>query len=83
MTAARGHSVIALPATARDGAVSRIVATLKDVPVTTPRSDADVIVTEFGAAELRGQPLDERIRRMIAISHPKFREALERDARAL
>jgi acyl-CoA hydrolase len=82
MMAARGHSIIALPATARDSTVSRIVTNLKDVPVTTPRSDADVIVTEFGAAELRGQPLDERIRRMIAISHPKFREALEMEARS-
>ncbi|MBV8362418.1 MAG: acetyl-CoA hydrolase/transferase family protein, partial [Deltaproteobacteria bacterium] len=79
MTAARGHSIIALPSTARDGAVSRIVPILRDVPVTTPRSDADIIVTEFGAAELRGQPIDERIRRMIAISHPNFRETLERE----
>jgi acyl-CoA hydrolase len=53
------------------------------VPVTTPRSDADIVVTEFGAAELRGQPLDERIRRMAAISHPDFHEALQREARAL
>ncbi|MBV8775072.1 MAG: acetyl-CoA hydrolase/transferase family protein [Deltaproteobacteria bacterium] len=83
MMAARGHSIIALPSSARDGAISRIVSVLKNVPVTTPRSDADVVVTEFGAAELRGQPLDERIRRMTAISHPNFREALQREARAL
>jgi acetyl-CoA hydrolase len=83
MMAARGHSIIALPATARDGAISRIVPLLQEVPITTPRSDADIVVTEFGAAELRGQPLDERIRRMIAISHPNFREALQREARAL
>jgi acyl-CoA hydrolase len=83
MMAARGHSIIALPSTARDGTVSRIVPALKDVPVTTPRSDADIVVTEFGAAELRGQPLDERIRRMIAISHPNFHETLQREARAL
>jgi acetyl-CoA hydrolase len=81
--AARGHSIIALPSTARDGAVSRIVPILTDVPITTPRSDADIVVTEFGAAELRGQPLDVRIRRMIAISHPNFRETLRREARAL
>ena len=83
MMAARGHSIIALPSTARDGAVSRIVPVLKDVPITTPRSDADIVVTEFGAAELRGQPLDERIRRMVAISHPNFRDTLQREARAL
>ncbi|HKU27144.1 MAG TPA: acetyl-CoA hydrolase/transferase C-terminal domain-containing protein, partial [Candidatus Sulfotelmatobacter sp.] len=83
MMAARGHSIIALPATARDGTVSRIVPVLEDVPVTTPRSDADIVVTEFGAAELRGQTIEERRRRMIAISHPSFREALERATRAL
>jgi acyl-CoA hydrolase len=83
MMAARGHSIIALPATARDGTVSRIVPVLKNVPVTTPRSDADIVVTEFGAAELRGQSIQERIRRMVAISHPSFREALQRQARAL
>ena len=75
-----GRSIIALPAAARDGAISRIVARLDDGVVTTARSDADVIVTEFGAAELRGQPLVERVRRMIAISHPSHREHLEREA---
>ena len=47
----------------------------------TARGDADLIATEFGVAELRGQPLDERVRRMAAISHPTFREDLERAAR--
>jgi acyl-CoA hydrolase len=75
-----GRAVIALPATARDGKLSRIVTRLSG-PVTTARSDADIIVTEFGAAELRGQPLDERVRRMIAIAHPDFRESLERESR--
>ena len=75
-----GRSVIALPATARDDAVSRIVARLEDGVVTTARSDADIIVTEFGAAELRGQPLAERVRRMVAIGHPNHRETLERAA---
>jgi len=77
-----GRSVIAMPATARDGHLSRIVARLAG-PTTTARSDADIIVTEFGAAELRGQPLVERVRRMIAIAHPGFREPLEREAHGL
>lgn len=80
--AKRGRSIIALPATARDGQVSRIVARLGG-PVTTARSDADLIVTEFGVADLRGQPLDARIPRMIAISHPDFREELERAAHGM
>jgi acyl-CoA hydrolase len=77
--AENGRSVIALPSTARNGKLSRIVSRLSG-PVTTARSDADAIVTEFGAADLRGQPLDERVRRMIAIAHPDFREPLEREA---
>jgi acyl-CoA hydrolase len=78
---AGGRSVIALPATARNDAISRIVVWLEGGVVTTARSDADIIVTEFGAAELRGQPLAERVRRMVAISHPNHRETLEREAR--
>ncbi len=78
-----GRSVIALPATARDDSITRIVARLEGGVVTTARSDADIIVTEFGAAELRGQTIAERVRRMIGISHPAFRETLEREAQAI
>jgi acyl-CoA hydrolase len=77
-----GHAIIALPATARGGTASRITARLTG-PVTTARSEADVIVTEFGAAELRGQTLAERARRLAAIAHPGFRDDLEREARAI
>lgn len=77
-----GHSIIAFASTAKDDAVSRIVLQLGG-PVTTARSDVDVIVTEYGAAELRGQPLRERARRLIAIAHPAFRESLERDVATL
>lgn len=76
---AGGRAIIALPATARGGKVSRITASLSG-PVTTARSDVDVIVTEFGAAELKGQTLAERARRLVAIAHPDFQEALERAA---
>ncbi|MET8651148.1 acetyl-CoA hydrolase/transferase family protein [Nocardia aurea] len=74
-----GHSIIGLPATAKGGTISRITVALSG-PVTTARSDVDVIVTEFGAAELAGQTLAERTRRLIAIAHPDFREELERAA---
>ncbi len=80
--AARGHAIVAMPSTALDGKASRIVPRLSGV-VTTARSDADLIVTEFGTAELRGQPLDERARRMITIAHPTFRESLEQEAREI
>jgi acetyl-CoA hydrolase len=69
--------IVALPSTA--GKISRIVAALSG-PVSTPRSEAGIFVTEHGVADLRGAPLSERARRMIAITHPDFREQLEREA---
>lgn len=78
-----GRSIIALPATAKGGSISRIVASLGDSVVTSLRSDMDVIVTEHGIAELRGLSLAQRARRMIAIAAPQFREGLERAAHPL
>jgi len=77
-----GRSIIALPSTTPNGKISKIVPVLEATPVTTQRSDIDVIVTEYGAAHLRGQSLAERAKRMIAIAHPKFREDLERRVHA-
>jgi acyl-CoA hydrolase len=77
-----GRSIIALSATAKGGSISKIVTGLAG-PVTTARSDVDVIVTEFGAAELKGQTLAERARRLIAIAHPNFREELDRAAHTI
>jgi len=77
-----GKPIIALPATAKGNALSRITVGLSG-PVTTARSEVDVIVTEFGAAELKGQTLAERTRRLIAIAHPDFREELERAAHTI
>ena len=73
-----GRSIIAFPSATPDGKHSRIVASLGDRPVTTARSDVDVIVTEHGAAHLRGASLQERSTRLIAIAHPDHRESLER-----
>lgn len=77
-----GHSIIALPATAKRGSISRIAVNLSG-PVTTARTDVDVIVTEFGAAELKGQSLAERTRRLIAVAHPDFQEELSREAHTI
>ncbi|MEO8752665.1 MAG: acetyl-CoA hydrolase/transferase C-terminal domain-containing protein [Casimicrobiaceae bacterium] len=73
-----GRSIIAFASVTADGKHSRIVASLEGRPVTTARSDVDVIVTEYGAAHLRGCPLRERARRLIAIAHPDHRESLLR-----
>ncbi|MDD9940854.1 MAG: hypothetical protein OXU20_07310 [Myxococcales bacterium] len=77
-----GRAIIALPSTSQRGAVSRITAQLSG-PVTTPRSDADLIVTEFGAAQLKGQTIAERTRRLIDVAHPDFREELDRAAHTI
>ena len=42
-----------------------------------------MVVTEFGAAELKGRTLGERARRLAAIAHPAFRDDLEHEARAI
>ncbi len=68
-----GTPIIALPAAV--GGRSRIVARLAG-PVTVARSDAGVVVTEHGAADLRGVGLRERMERMIGIAGPQFREEL-------
>lgn len=72
-----GLPIVALPSTA--GEHSRIVTRLSG-PVSTSRADAGFVVTEHGVADLRGQPVSQRIRRMIAIADPRCREALEREA---
>jgi len=74
-----GLPIVALPSTA--GRHSRIVARLNG-PVSTPRSDAGIIVTEYGVADLRGAGLAERARRLLAIAHPDHRERIERDGRS-
>jgi acyl-CoA hydrolase len=73
-----GRSIMLLPSTARNGTVSRIVFRLHGSVVTTPRSDVDIVVTEWGIAELRGKSLRERAAALTAIAHPDFREQLGR-----
>ena len=74
-----GASIIALPSTGRAGAVSRIVARLgAGAAVTTPRYLADWVVTEQGAARLRGLGERERATALIGVAHPSFQGELER-----
>jgi acyl-CoA hydrolase len=77
---AGGVSIIALPATGgRDGAISRIVPHLGlGAGVTTPRYLADWVVTEHGAAKLRGLSDRARATALIAVAHPRFQGELER-----
>jgi len=71
-----GCSIIAVPSTTADGKHSRLVASLGTNPVTTSRGDIEFVVTEYGAAQLKGCSLQERTRRLVAIAHPEHRERL-------
>lgn len=80
---AGGASVIALPSTGREGAVSRIVPRLAHgAAVTSPRFLVDWVVTEHGAARLTGLGERGRAEALIAVAHPRFREELARSASA-
>ncbi|MGE5269661.1 MAG: acetyl-CoA hydrolase/transferase family protein [Thiohalocapsa sp.] len=78
-----GRSIIALQSTNRDRSRSRIVARLADGIVTTPRAEADLVVTEHGIAELRGRTLSERARALIQIADPTFTAELAMSAERL
>jgi acetyl-CoA hydrolase len=78
-----GRGIVVMESTARRGTVSRIVPALSAGVVTTPRGDADVVVTEFGTAHLRGRSVSERARALIAIAHPDFRDGLQAAAEHL
>jgi acyl-CoA hydrolase len=75
------RSIIALRATSRGK--STIKAYLDGGVVTTTRSDVDVVVTEYGAAHLRGCNIRERGRRLVTIAAPQFRESLEKELASL
>jgi 4-hydroxybutyrate CoA-transferase len=77
MASRGGRSILALPATAGGGRVSRIVPRLSPgVPVALPRADADMVVTEHGVAHLRGLSLNDRAAALIAIAAPQVRDQL-------
>jgi 4-hydroxybutyrate CoA-transferase len=75
-----GHSIVAMPATAAGGTLSRIVPALAQGTVATvPRTDADIFITEYGAAAVRHLDTQARADALIGIAAPEFRDAL-RDA---
>ncbi|SAL01728.1 Acetyl-CoA hydrolase/transferase [Caballeronia calidae] len=75
-----GRSIIALPARSNDGKHSRVVSRLSSGIATAARADADWVVTEFGAARLKGKSIRERVREMLQLAHPDDRERLESEA---
>lgn len=78
-----GKPIIAMPSTAKDGKVSRIVPYLKKgAGVVTTRADVMFVVTEYGIAYLHGKNLQERTKALINIAHPDFRDDLIIEAKA-
>jgi acyl-CoA hydrolase/RimJ/RimL family protein N-acetyltransferase len=77
-----GKPIIALPSTAKDGTVSRIVSRLSEgAGVVTTRGDVHYVVTEYGIAYLHGKNIRERALALINIAHPDFREQLVQEAK--
>lgn len=72
-----GLPIVALPSTTNGN--SRIVASLHG-PVSTPRSEPLIVVTEHGVADLRGLPVSQRVERMLELAHPAHRPELEQAA---
>jgi len=72
-----GFSIVALPSTAQNGSVSRIVSHLSEgAGVATTRGDVNFVITEYGIAELQGKSIYQRVMELAQIAHPKFREQL-------
>jgi len=78
-----GKAIIAMPSTARDETVSRIVPHLTEgAGVVTTRGDVHYVVTEYGIAYLHGKSIRERVLALVNIAHPKFRNDLLQAAKA-
>jgi acetyl-CoA hydrolase len=79
-----GKPIIALPSTTKDFNISKITKFLKPgAGVVTNRADVHYVVTEYGVAQLHGKPIRDRVKALINIAHPKFREELEKYAKEL
>jgi acyl-CoA hydrolase len=64
--------------------ISKIVPQLKPgAAVSLSRNDVDYVVTEYGVAALKGTNVKERLERLIAIAHPKFRDSILNEAKQI
>lgn len=79
-----GRSILAFHSTAAGGKISRIVPYLDTgAVITTNRNDIHYVVTEFGAADLRGKSTLQRAEALTGIAHPDFRNSLEEEFRRI
>jgi 4-hydroxybutyrate CoA-transferase len=76
--AKNGKAIIALPSTAKQGTISRIVPRLQaGAGVVTTRGHVQYAATEYGVVNLAGQSLRKRAELLISIAHPDFRPELQ------
>jgi 4-hydroxybutyrate CoA-transferase len=79
-----GKSIIAMASTTANGKYSKIVPVFeRGIPVTTPRTDVEYLVTEYGTAQLVGQTTKERARNIISVANPQFRDELMEEAKKI
>ena len=79
-----GKSILTLSSTAKNGTISKIIPYHeKGTVITVSRYDINYVVTEYGVADLKYKTVAQRAKALIAIAHPQFREALEKQAREM
>jgi 4-hydroxybutyrate CoA-transferase len=82
-----GVPIIAMPSiniNKEGNIISKIVATLKPgAGVVTGRNHVHYVVTEYGVADLYGKSIRQRVRSLINVAHPDFRDDLEKQAKEL
>jgi 4-hydroxybutyrate CoA-transferase len=79
-----GRCITILPSTAKNGTLSRVVSRLEPgAVVNIPETFTDIVITEYGIANLRGKTLRGRVQELIAVAHPDFRAELKKEAMKL
>ncbi|MDP2855910.1 MAG: acetyl-CoA hydrolase/transferase C-terminal domain-containing protein, partial [bacterium] len=79
-----GRNVTVLASSAKNGKISKIVPRLESATVVTvPRTLADIVVTEYGIARLKGKTQRQRAEELINIAHPDFRAELRTEAKKM
>jgi itaconate CoA-transferase len=79
-----GKSIIAFYATAKGGEISRVVPRFAPgTVVTTTRMDTHFLATEYGVVNLMGKSTRERVKDIVSLAHPKFRDELMAEAKKM
>jgi acyl-CoA hydrolase len=72
-----GRSIVVLAASGDKGRASRIVCSTQSRPlIALPRHAADIVVTEYGVAQLRDRTVQQRAHALLSIAAPEFHNEL-------